>query len=68
MPAEAVLSKTAYEGLLKSVGKMLVEARDAGRDADGELARVYWRIGDRLLEEGLESTSMWWDDYQKIWK
>jgi endonuclease YncB( thermonuclease family) len=56
MPTEnghKTLSETAYKSLVAAVGKMLAEGEKAGKDADSSKARVYWEIGDKILEAGL---------------
>ena len=48
-----VLSEAAYKALVAAVGKMLKESDQAGRAADSGKARMYWGIGDKILEAGL---------------
>jgi endonuclease YncB( thermonuclease family) len=50
---QKVLTKTAYEHLVAAVGKMLEEGKKAGQQADSSLAKIYWNIGDKLMEAGL---------------
>ena len=47
------LSEGAYKALMAYVGEKLKEADKAGRSADSNRARVYWEIGDKILEAGL---------------
>jgi len=48
-----VLTKTAYEHLVAAVGQMLEEGKKAGQQADSSLAKIYWTIGNKLMEAGL---------------
>jgi len=50
---EKVLTKTAYDHLVAAVGQMLEEGKKAGQQADSSLAKIYWNIGDKLMEAGL---------------
>lgn len=52
-PSQKVLTKTAYEHLVAAVGKMLEEGKKAGQQADSSLAKIYWTIGNKLMEAGL---------------
>ena len=47
------LSEGAYKALMAYVGEKLKEADKAGRKADSNRARIYWEIGDKILEAGL---------------
>ncbi|MBK8869832.1 MAG: hypothetical protein IPN19_01990 [Elusimicrobia bacterium] len=52
------MGKTAYKHLVAAVGKMLEEGKMAGQQADSSLAKIYWNIGDKLMEAGLIGTPM----------
>jgi micrococcal nuclease len=47
------LTDGTYKALMAFVGEKLKEADKAGRSADSSRARIYWEIGDKILDAGL---------------
>jgi endonuclease YncB( thermonuclease family) len=51
--AKKVLTETAYKTLVTLIDQMLKEGKKASRDAESNLAQIYWQIGDKLLDAGV---------------